>query len=233
MRSYIVLFALPLVAQTTVNGTRDWVRVSPPANAPAGKLRQYANNTTGKLACVDENGGDCMPVGSGGGSSVSRTLDAPASTIVAGDTLYSYTKTLTAGSLANKRLKVVAHGTHVNDLIGSMRWRLCSNSSCSTVVAECNPGSGPWLSSTTGAWMLDLDVQFFGAGSGTAMRGACRFHQSGGGFAVTLPSSGTNLLPAVDVTQTLYLRIVSYGAWSGGGRSATLDRVLTEIEALP
>lgn len=234
MRGFIVLFALPLVAQTTVNGVRDWVRISPPASAPAGKLRQYANSATGKLACVDESGGDCMPAGSGGsGGSVSRTLDSPASVITSGDSYYGFTKTLTAGSLSNKRLKVVATGLHVNDLIGSMRWRLCTTSNCSAVVAECNTGAGPWLSGATGSWMLELDLQFFGANSATPVRGGCRFTQAGGSFGAGAVSSGTGWTPSIDVTQTLYLRIVSYGAWSGGGRSATLERVLTEIEALP
>jgi hypothetical protein len=46
----------------------DWKRISAPSNPASGALRLFADNGTGKLACLDSSGGDCMPSGGGGGS---------------------------------------------------------------------------------------------------------------------------------------------------------------------
>lgn len=46
----------------------DWKRITVPANPAAGSLRLFANNATGKLACLDSAGADCMPNGGGGGT---------------------------------------------------------------------------------------------------------------------------------------------------------------------
>ena len=43
----------------------DLNRISAPANPSAGSLRLFANNATGKLACLDNAGTDCMPAGAG------------------------------------------------------------------------------------------------------------------------------------------------------------------------
>src|SRR5262249_55922563 len=48
----------------------DWKRITTPANPPSGSLRLFANDSTGKLACLDASGADCMPSGGGGGGSL-------------------------------------------------------------------------------------------------------------------------------------------------------------------
>lgn len=45
----------------TFSGYNDRTRISAPSNPSAGSLRVYANNATGKLACLDSSGADCMP----------------------------------------------------------------------------------------------------------------------------------------------------------------------------
>jgi hypothetical protein len=52
----------------TLNGVLDVARMSAPSNPSAGSLRLYGNNSTGKLACLDSTGADCMPGGGGGGA---------------------------------------------------------------------------------------------------------------------------------------------------------------------
>lgn len=47
----------------------DVTRISAPGNPASGNLRLFANNSTGKLACLDNSGADCMPSGGGGGGS--------------------------------------------------------------------------------------------------------------------------------------------------------------------
>src|SRR5262249_33859956 len=47
----------------------DWKRITAPSNPASGSLRLFANNSTGKLACIDSSGADCMPSGGMGGGS--------------------------------------------------------------------------------------------------------------------------------------------------------------------
>jgi parallel beta-helix repeat protein len=49
------------------NGYFDVAKISAPSNPAAGNFRVFANTTTGKLACLDSAGADCMPAGGGGG----------------------------------------------------------------------------------------------------------------------------------------------------------------------
>jgi hypothetical protein len=58
------------------SGYFDVTRITAPANPSAGNLRLFANNATGKLACLDNAGADCMPAGGGGGGSWD-TISAP------------------------------------------------------------------------------------------------------------------------------------------------------------
>jgi hypothetical protein len=55
------------------SGYFDATRISAPGNPSSGSLRLFANDTTGKLACLDSAGADCMP--SGGGASWSALTD--------------------------------------------------------------------------------------------------------------------------------------------------------------
>lgn len=56
-----------LVAATSVNGVRTFLsyldvsRISSPGSPASGFLRLFSNNITGKLACLDSTGADCMP----------------------------------------------------------------------------------------------------------------------------------------------------------------------------
>jgi hypothetical protein len=53
------------VGNFLVNGYSELFRTSAPANPSSGYLRLFGNNATGKLACLDSSGADCMPSGSG------------------------------------------------------------------------------------------------------------------------------------------------------------------------
>lgn len=55
-------FVLLLYA-AEINAYLDIVRQSAPSNPASGRLRLYANDSTGDLACLDSSGGDCLPVG--------------------------------------------------------------------------------------------------------------------------------------------------------------------------
>lgn len=74
MRNKIILFFVATcaaLAQTKVAGPRDIVTQSAPASPASGTIRVYGDSGTGKLACKDSAGADCMPAG---GSSVTVTL---------------------------------------------------------------------------------------------------------------------------------------------------------------
>src|SRR5581483_6160791 len=61
-----------LIAQTFgLSSYADLTRITAPSNPPAGKLRVFADNSTGKLACLDSSGANCNPGGGGGGGDVS------------------------------------------------------------------------------------------------------------------------------------------------------------------
>lgn len=62
----VVLFWLAaagvlMAANVAINGFRDLSRITAPSNPTSGFLRLFANNATGKLACLDNSGADCMP----------------------------------------------------------------------------------------------------------------------------------------------------------------------------
>jgi hypothetical protein len=63
----------------TFSGYYDVARISAPSNPGSGNLRLFANNGTGKLACLDNSGADCMPSAGGG----SGTVNTGASTALA------------------------------------------------------------------------------------------------------------------------------------------------------
>lgn len=76
--SFFVLWwaASPSMAQTAINGSRDYIQVPSVAAPPAGSIR--IANVGNKLACKDSAGGDCMPAGSGGSAALtSNSGDAP------------------------------------------------------------------------------------------------------------------------------------------------------------
>ncbi len=54
----------------TLSGYVDSTRITAPSNPSSGNLRVFANNSTGKLACLDSSGADCMPSGGGGSGTV-------------------------------------------------------------------------------------------------------------------------------------------------------------------
>lgn len=58
----------------TFSGFFDQTRIAAPANPSAGSLRLYSDNATGKLACLDSAGADCMP---SAGSAAWSSLSAP------------------------------------------------------------------------------------------------------------------------------------------------------------
>jgi hypothetical protein len=64
----------PTLATPILSSYADMTRISAPSNPSAGSLRLFANNATGKLACLDSSGADCMPAG-GGGSPAGSTGD--------------------------------------------------------------------------------------------------------------------------------------------------------------
>jgi hypothetical protein len=57
------------------SGYFDAARISAPSNPSSGNLRLFANNSTGKLACLDSSGVDCMPSGGGGSAAWSSLTD--------------------------------------------------------------------------------------------------------------------------------------------------------------
>lgn len=64
------------VSNKTFNNTNSFsgyynmTRITAPSNPSSGSLRLYADNGTGKLACLDSSGADCMPSGGGGSGTV-------------------------------------------------------------------------------------------------------------------------------------------------------------------
>jgi len=75
----------------TFSGYADHTRISAPSNPSAGSLRVFANNTTGKLACLDSSGADCMP--SAGGSVALSSITDPSgnSTLAMSTNLIAWT----------------------------------------------------------------------------------------------------------------------------------------------
>lgn len=57
------------------SGYFDAVRITAPSNPASGSLRLFANNTSGKLACLDNAGADCMPSGGGSIGGSAGTVD--------------------------------------------------------------------------------------------------------------------------------------------------------------
>ena len=51
----------------------DVLRITAPSNPASGYLRIFANSSTGKLACLDSSGSDCMPTGGVGSPAGSGT----------------------------------------------------------------------------------------------------------------------------------------------------------------
>lgn len=59
------ILAVLLWGQQLINGSRDWAKMTAPANPASGNLRMFANTATGKIECLDSTGASCFAAGSG------------------------------------------------------------------------------------------------------------------------------------------------------------------------
>jgi hypothetical protein len=65
---FVFLLTIAATAQTTINGSRDLVLQTTPSSPPTGKIRIYGDSGSGRLACLNSSGGNCIPGGIPGGA---------------------------------------------------------------------------------------------------------------------------------------------------------------------
>jgi hypothetical protein len=127
------------------NSYHDVTRIVAPSNPASGSLRLFANNATGKLACLDSSGADCMPSGGGGGAPALSAVTDPTGnwSLAMGANLVTLTWAGNYGS--------------------STAWKFAGNNTSATgPLVEINTGIGnnqvPFLVGSRGGQALKTDV---------------------------------------------------------------------------
>ena len=92
------------------SGYFDATRITAPSNPASGSLRLFANNSTGKLACLDSAGADCMP--NSGAAGATTALDNLASVNINTSLLAQASVDLGSTTKPFRNLYVYGSGTY-------------------------------------------------------------------------------------------------------------------------